>query len=89
MKLNCKMLYSVVTELNCDLKMSKEWYLRSRDNGGLNGRKAHGRGWELCLAPGKHEDTAAMLGQIRLTLALCLKTRGMIVGMKGQLLLPF
>lgn len=41
--------------------------------------KAHGQGWEPCLARGKHSDTAATLGQITLTLAFCLKTRGMIL----------
>lgn len=87
MKLNCKMVYSVITELNCDFKTSKEQYLQSRDNGGLNGMKAHGQGWELCLAQGKHSDTVAMSGQTTLTLAFCLKTRGMIVRMEGQLLL--
>lgn len=79
-KLNCKMVYSVITELNCNLKMSKEEeYLQSRDRGGLNRRETHGQGWELCLAQGRHSDIAAMLGQITLTLAFCRNTRGMIV----------
>lgn len=79
-KLNCKMVYSVITELNCNFKMSKEEeYLQSRDRGGLNHRETHRQGWELCLAQGKHSDIAAMLGQITLTLAFCRNTRRMIV----------
>lgn len=47
--------------------------------------REHGQGWERCLVQGKHSDTAAVLGKITLTLPLCLQTREMIAGTKGQL----
>lgn len=47
--------------------------------------REHGQGWERCLVQGKLSDTAAVLGKITLTLPLCLQTREMIAGTKGQL----